>query len=341
MLAERGVTVSHTTIYRWVQQYVPEFERRWSRYAKPVHPSWRVDETAISVRGGHRYLYRAVDKFGKTVDSLLCADRSVSAARAFFCKALKTHHPRQPRKLNLDGNAASHRALRLLRKENPELQSVVIRSCRYLNNIVEQDHRAIKRRCAPMLALKSFRTAAITLAGVELAHRIRKGQFSLRPGAAPELSSFKHLWARALKRRVVRASTRPDEPQPPMQQNSPTRLLSEQDVRSIEPVRTARKITVGRCLYLNVTPTGGRSWYYKFYFEGKCKKLMLGTYPEISLECAKSRHQYARNLIAQGIDPCEMKATLGKNAFVRRMRDWEIAEYPRQECSEGRTMAGI
>jgi transposase-like protein len=341
MLAERGVTVSHTTIYRWVQQYVPEFERRWSRYAKPVHPSWRVDETAILVRGGHHYLYRAVDKFGKTVDSLLCADRSVSAARAFFCKALKTHHPRQPRKLNLDGNAASHRALHLLRKENPNLHSVVIRSSRYLNNIVEQDHRAIKRRCAPMLALKSFRTAAVTLAGVELAHRIRKGQFSLRPGAAPELSSFKHLWARALKRRVVRAPTRPDEPQPPMQQNSPTRLLSEQDVQSIEPVRSVRKITVGRCLYLNVTPTGGRSWYYKFYFDGKCKKLMLGTYPEISLECAKSRHQYARNLIAQGIDPCEMKATLGKNDFVRRMRDWEIAEYPRQECSAGRTMVGI
>src|SRR6202023_229482 len=98
---------------------------------------------------------------------------------------------------------------------------------------------------------------------------------------------------------------------------------------NIEPVRHARKITVGRCLYLNVIPTGGRSWYYKFYFEGKCQKLMLGTYPEISLECAKSRHQYARNLIAQGIDPCEMKAALGKNAFVRQMRDWEIAEYPR------------
>jgi len=326
MLAERGVTVSHTTIYRWVQQYVPEFDRRWSRYAKAVHPSWRVDETAISVRGGHRYLYRAVDKFGKTVDSLLCADRSVWAARAFFCKAMKTHHPRPPQKVNLDGNAASHRALRLLRKENPYLQGVVIRSSRYLNNIVEQDHRAIKRRCAPMLSLKTFRTAAITLAGVELAHRIRKGQFSLRPGVAPELSSFKHLWARALKRRVVRAPSRPDEPQPAMQQNSPIRLLSEQDVRSIEPVRSARKVTVGRCLYLNVTPTGGRSWHYKFYFEGKCKKLMLGTYPEISLECAKSRHQYARNLLAQGINPCAMKATLGKNVFVVRMREWEITQ---------------
>ena len=290
MLAERGVVVSHTTIYRWVQQYVPEFERRWSRYAKAVHPSWRVDETAISVRGGHRYLYRAVDKFGKTVDSLLCADRSVWAARAFFCKAVKTHHPRPPKKVNLDGNAASHRALRLLRKENPNLHGVVIRSSRYLNNIVEQDHRAIKRRCAPMLSLKSFRTAAITLVGVELAHRIRKGQFSLRPGATPELSSFKHLWTHALKRRDASRLPHSDEPQPPMQQNSKVRLLSERDVRNIEPVRHARKITVGRCLYLNVTPKGGRSWYYKFYFEGKCRKLMLGTYPEISLECAKSRH---------------------------------------------------
>jgi len=97
-----------------------------------VHPSWRVDETAISVRGGYRYLYRAVDKFGKTVDSLLCADRSVWAARAFFCKAVKTHHPRPPQKVNLDGNTASHRALRLLRKENPNLQGVVIRSFGWL-----------------------------------------------------------------------------------------------------------------------------------------------------------------------------------------------------------------
>ena len=323
MLAERGVVVSDTTIYRWVQQYVPEFDRRWSRYAKAVHASWRVDETAISVRGGHRYLYRAVDKFGKTVDSLLCADRSVWAARAFFCKAVKTHHPRPPQKVNLDGNAASHRALRLLRKENPNLKGVVIRSSRYLNNIVEQDHRAIKRRCAPMLSLKSFRTAAITLAGVELAHRIRKGQFSLRPGAAPELSSFKHLWARALKRRVVRTPTLADEPRPPMQQNSKIRIQSEQDVRNIEPVRHARKITVGRCLYLNVTPTGGRSWYYKFYYEGKCEKLMLGTYPEITLESAKSRHQYARKLLAHGINPCAVKRTLGRNAFRLHMREWE------------------
>jgi transposase-like protein len=325
MLAERGVTVSHTTIYRWVQRYVPEFERRWSRYAKPVHPSWRVDETAIPVRGGNRYLYRAVDKFGKTVDSLLCADRSVSAARAFFCKALKTNYPLRLRKPNLDGNAASHLALRLLRQENPGLQSVVIRSRRYLNNIVEQDHRAIKRRCAPMLALKSFRTAAVTLAGVELAHRIRKGQFTFGSGIPTGLSSFEHLWVRTLKRRTASAQARSGEVQPLMHQNSAVRLLTEQDVQDIKPVRHARKVTVGGGLYLFVTPTGGRSWHYKFHFAGKCRKLTLGTHPEISLECAKARHQYARNLLAQGTNPCEMKATLGKNAFVLRMREWATA----------------
>jgi transposase-like protein len=80
MMAERGVTVSHSTILRWVQRYVPEFEKRWARYARRVHSSWRMDETAASVRGGAHYHYRAVDKHGKTVDSLLCADRSELAA---------------------------------------------------------------------------------------------------------------------------------------------------------------------------------------------------------------------------------------------------------------------
>ena len=85
-------------------------------------------------------------------------------------------------------------------------------------------------------------------------------------------------------------------------------------------------MTVGRGLYLFVRPEGGRYWHYRFYFSRKRKKLNLGTYPEISLECAKARHQYARNLLAQGINPCEMKATLGKNAFVLRMREWQDAQ---------------
>jgi hypothetical protein len=126
-----------------------------------------------------------------------------------------------------------------------------------------------------------------------------------------------------------------------MQQNSKIRLQNDQDVQNIEPVAHAKKFSVGRCLYLSVQPTGGRSWYYKFLFGGQCKKLWLGSFPEISLECAKSRHQYARKLLANGIDPCEMKATLGKNAFVRRMRDWEIANYPRPDCSLAGMMAGM
>jgi DDE domain/Arm DNA-binding domain len=286
--------------------------------------------------GRDRNFDRAVDKFGKTVDSLLCADRSVSAARAFFCKALKTNYPLRPRKLNLDGNAASHLALRLLRQENPDLQSVMIRSRRYLNNIVEQDHRAIKRRCAPMLALKTFRTAAVTLAGVELAHRIRKAQFTLGSAIPSGLSSFEPLWVCALKRRDASALARSGEVQPPMHQNSTVRLLTEHDVRDIKPVRYARKVTVGGGLYLFVSQKAGRTWHYKFHFAGKCRKLTLGTYPEISLECARARHQYARNLLTRGINPCEMKATLGKNAFVLRMREWEFAQNPPTDCSRTR-----
>ena len=182
MMAERGIDVSHTTILRWVLHYVPEFEKRWGRYARRVNSSWRIDETSILVRGRWHYLYRAVDKHGKSVDFLLRADRGMDAAQAFFRKVVATHLPSWPRKVNLDGNTASHRALHLLRREDPRRQSVVVRTRRYLNNIVEQDHRAIKRRCAPMMGFKSFRTAAITLAGIELAHRIRKRQFSFGRG---------------------------------------------------------------------------------------------------------------------------------------------------------------
>ena len=198
MVAERGVVVSHTTIMRWVLRYVPEFEKRWARYARRVNRSWRVDETSIPVRGRWHYLYRAVDKHGKSVEFLLCADRGMEAAQAFFRKAVATHLPRWPRKVNLDGNTASHRALRLLGHEDSRWESVVVRSRRYLNNIVEQDHRAIKRRCASMTGFKSFGTAAITLAGIELAHRIRKRQFSFGRGRKRRVSSLKQLWDRAL-----------------------------------------------------------------------------------------------------------------------------------------------
>jgi transposase-like protein len=198
MMAERGVSVSHTTIYRWVIRYVPEFEKRWNRFARPVNNSWRVDETYIRVKGRWHYLYRAVDKQGKTVDFLLRPDRSVAAAQAFFRKALSRYLPRWPRKITLDGLNPSHLALRYLRREDPKWKYVRVRCSQYLNNLIEQDHRAIKRRCASTGGFKSFDSAAITLAGIELAHRIRKGQFSLGRGRYRNFGSLKQVWERAL-----------------------------------------------------------------------------------------------------------------------------------------------
>jgi transposase-like protein len=198
MMAERGVEVSHTTTLRWVVRYVPEFEKRWNRYARRIGSSWRVDETYISIRGKWHYLYRAVDKQGKTVDFLLRRDRGIAAAQAFFRKALLTNPTRWPRKVTLDGHTPSHRALRLLRRENPQWKYVEVRSCKYLNNIIEQDHRAIKRRCTSMKGFKSFANAAITIAGIELAHRIHKRQFSFGPGRQRRDWSLRLRWERAL-----------------------------------------------------------------------------------------------------------------------------------------------
>jgi transposase-like protein len=198
MMAERGVQVAHSTILRWVTRYVPEYEKRWDRFSRPVGTSWRIDETYISIRGKWHYLYRAVDKQGKTVDFLLRRDRGIAAAQAFFRKALATNLNRWPRKVTLDGHVPSHRALRLLRREDQKWVNVQVRTSKYLNNIVEQDHRAIKRRCASMAGFKSFGNAAITLAGIELAHRIRKRQFSFGAGRPRRVRSLKTLWDRAL-----------------------------------------------------------------------------------------------------------------------------------------------
>jgi transposase-like protein len=198
IMAERGIQVAHTTILRWVLRYVPEYEKRWNRFARPVGTSWRVDETYISVRGRWHYLYRAVDKHGKTIDFLLRPDRGIAAAQAFFRKALASVAPRAPRKITLDGHVPSRRAVWLLQRENPCWRTVTVRTNRYLNNIIEQDHRAIKRRCASMAGFKSFTNAAVTIAGIELAHRIRKRQFSL--GLRPRRSgwSLRDEWTIAL-----------------------------------------------------------------------------------------------------------------------------------------------
>jgi transposase-like protein len=179
MMGERGLSLAHTTIMRWVRHYTPEFEKRWRHYALGVGQSWRVDETYVKIRGEWCYLYRAVDRVGRTVDFRLSPRPDVAAAKAFFRKAINDHRC-PPQTITLDGYAASHRAVRELKADGTLPTDTKQRSSKCLNNLIEEDHRSVKQRIAVMLGFKQFRHAAITIAGIELMHRIRKGQFGLR-----------------------------------------------------------------------------------------------------------------------------------------------------------------
>jgi transposase-like protein len=154
---------------------VPEFEKRWDRYARPVGTSWRVDVTYIRVRGEWSYLYPAVDKQGNTVDFLLSEHRDVAAAKHSFKRAIESRGT--PEKITSDGYAASHTAVDELKELAILPMNVRVRTNEYLNNLIEQGHRRVKQRVYPMVGLKRFRDAAITISGIELGHKIGKGQF--------------------------------------------------------------------------------------------------------------------------------------------------------------------
>ena len=176
MMFERGIKVDHTTIYRWVQAYSPELDKRCRRHLKPTNDSWRTDETYVKVRGKWKYLYRAVDSEGNTLDFLLTAKRDAKAAKRFLRKVLNALHTIAPRVITVDKNAAYPPAIKALKKEKSLPRATKTRQIKYMNNVVEQDHRFIKRRTKPGLGFGSFNTARRTLKGYEAMNRIRKGQ---------------------------------------------------------------------------------------------------------------------------------------------------------------------
>ncbi|MFM8901188.1 MAG: IS6 family transposase [Burkholderiales bacterium] len=180
MMAERGVEVDHATIHRWVLKILPVLAAVFRRRKRPVEPSWRVDETYVKVGGQWKYLYRAVDRLGQTVDFLLTAKRDLAAARRFFERAIDLHGA--PEKITIDKSGANTAAVQGLIADSG--LPIQMRQSKYLNNLVEQDHRAVKRRTRPMLGLKDFRSATKIISGIETMHMIKKGQLACPEGRA-------------------------------------------------------------------------------------------------------------------------------------------------------------
>jgi len=173
-MEERGLFIAHTMIMRWVHQYGPELDERVRRHLKSTNDSWRVDETYVKVKGQWLYLYRVVDSEGNTIDFYLSKARNKQAAKRFFKKSLAFSHVSKPCVITVDKNPAYPIAIQELKEEKQMPEGIQLRQVKYLNNIVEQDHRFIKKRIRPMLGLKSLRTAKRIIAGIEAMHMIKK-----------------------------------------------------------------------------------------------------------------------------------------------------------------------
>ncbi len=191
MLAERGVKVDHSTLNRWVVFYAPKLEKEFNKKKKRPGDRWRLDETYIKVKGRWKYYYRAVDKRGNTIDFLLTAKRDTKAALRYLTKAIQRNG--KPGLVNIDKSGANKAAVTQYNTDNNK--RVIVRQCKYLNNIVEQDHRRIKRITRPMLGFKNFHSAQSTLAGIEVIAMIKKGQ--MKKNMSGKLSSADQFYALA------------------------------------------------------------------------------------------------------------------------------------------------
>ena len=182
MMSERGVSVSHTTIMRWVHKYSAIFNKRLRRKLKPTGESWKLDETYVRVKGQWKYLYRAIDKDGNTLDFYLAAHRNQLAAMRFLKKLLGAAHTTTPRVINTDKNPSYGAAINAAKASEALSPETEHRDVKYLNNRVECDHRRPKRLIGHGLGFGSFRTAQQTISGYEAMNMVRKGQATPRPG---------------------------------------------------------------------------------------------------------------------------------------------------------------
>src|SRR5262245_36380532 len=165
LLHDRGVSANHTTVFHWVQRYAPELEQRCRARLKATNDSYRVDETYIEIKNQWHYLYRAVDSMGATLDFMLSPMRDAESAECFFRQVLQASHMRTPRVITVDKNAAYPPAFESLQQEGTLPKTCQLRPCKYLNNLVEQDHRFIKRHVNPGLGFGAFATAQRTIQG--------------------------------------------------------------------------------------------------------------------------------------------------------------------------------
>ena len=180
MMEERGLSVDHTTLYRWVQDYAPEIEKRlrWYHKGGDLDGSWRVDETYVKVKGEWKYLYRAVNAAGRTIEFYLSHTRNISAATIFLKKALRAAPDwSQPHTITTDKNPTYGAAIARINAERKEEEQLKHRTIKYLNNIIEADHGKLKRLIKPTLGFKSMKTAYATIKGFEVMRMFRKGQF--------------------------------------------------------------------------------------------------------------------------------------------------------------------